>query len=101
MDDAERWRWLMAQQHAGNLVEGRVVEALAGGLMVDVQGVRAFLPLSRIAGLFEHGYDQLAVRRTLETRIGQTIRVRLLEVSPPGPGGKGQLVADQKAASAP
>lgn len=63
-----------AQSQKRNL-QGKVLEMNKGGLIVEVEGTRGFLPNSQV------GFDLLAsLKIGLETLIGQTINVIVTEV---------------------
>jgi len=100
MTYADIWRLLGQLHDADDVVDGQVVQVVDGGLLVDVHGVRAILPLSRITGIWKYGHDDMVVQRALDEMLGTTIRVKLVEVSPPRANSKGRLVLDQKAAQA-
>lgn len=67
-------RFIQAQNHQSKL-QGKVTEVNKGGLIVEVSGVRGFLPNSQV------GFDLLAsLKIGLETLIGQIINVIVTEV---------------------
>ncbi|MGE5239166.1 MAG: 30S ribosomal protein S1 [Chloroflexota bacterium] len=68
------WEALTAAHAAGEEVTGTIVEKTKGGLLVNVKGVRAFLPSSQL--------DIKAVR-DLDPFIGQTLTLKILKLTPP------------------
>ncbi|MBI1953102.1 MAG: 30S ribosomal protein S1 [Candidatus Omnitrophica bacterium] len=68
---AKGWERLMASAKEGDLLEGRVVRKVKGGLMVDVGGVEAFLPASQV---FLRGFGNL------DSLVGQTMNVIIIKV---------------------
>lgn len=67
--EREAWRELEKAYASGEIIEAPVVEAVKGGLLLDV-GVRGFMPASQV----ERGYVE-----DLNAYVGQTLRVRVIE----------------------
>jgi small subunit ribosomal protein S1 len=68
------WEVLTAAHAAGKDVTGTVADKTKGGLLVNVMGIRAFLPSSQL--------DIKAVK-DLDPFIGQTFTLRILKLAPP------------------
>jgi len=79
--------WITAadKQDTGEVIEAEVREQNKGGLIVNVLGLRGFLPSSQV-GRTASG--------TLETLVGQRIPVKVLEVN----RKRNRLIVSQKAA---
>ena len=78
---AERgWRNLHQKFEAGETVEGDVVEHNKGGLVVNVEGVRGFVPLSQIAELRRGGPED-SVEARLEAMKGRTLLLKVIEMN--------------------
>ncbi len=78
---AERgWRDLQKQFEAGASVEGEVVDINKGGLVVNVEGVRGFVPLSQIADLRRGSPDE-PVEARLEVMKGRTLLLKVIEMN--------------------
>ena len=78
-DDFEAWSTLKSRQIAGELVQASTVAASDGGLVVEVDGLQWFLPISRIVGLSASGVepgDLAAVRRALRRESARLSRLR-------------------------
>lgn len=60
-------------QKRGQILTGRVVEANKGGLVVEVSGVRGFLPTSQMSP---------SLAGNVDGSIGKDIRVQVIEVDP-------------------
>ncbi len=69
-EEARNWGRLQELRRSGEIIEVPVVEAVKGGLVVDV-GMRGFIPASQV----ELGYVQ-----DLEKYVGLTLQVRVTEV---------------------
>jgi small subunit ribosomal protein S1 len=65
----QAWEDLVALQETGKVLEVRVSGANKGGVTVDVEGMRGFIPRSH-----------LAQRDNIESLIGQSLTVNFLEV---------------------
>lgn len=69
-DEQEAWARLEAFLEDGTVIEAPVTDVVKGGLVVDV-GLRGFVPASHVGRGFVSD---------LEPFLGQTIRVRLIEI---------------------
>jgi small subunit ribosomal protein S1 len=75
--------WAIAQKYFDTSVtfDAEVVDFNRGGLIVDIDGVRGFVPLSQIVGLrHEEAADQASDNR-LAALVGQSIPVKVLEIN--------------------
>ncbi len=71
-DDHIRWQQVLERYTEGCVVSGTIKEAVRGGLIVDVDGVQAFLPGSQL--------DVTPVRE-LTPYIGQTYDFKVIKIS--------------------
>ncbi len=71
-DDQIRWQQVLERYTEGCVVSGTIKEAVRGGLIVDVDGVQAFLPGSQL--------DVTPVRE-LTPYIGQTYDFKVIKIS--------------------
>ena len=71
--------WLDLQEHLknGDSVTARVVEQNRGGVVVNYQGIRGFVPFSQLTPMPNETRDQL-----LAERMGQEYPFQILEVEP-------------------
>jgi len=67
-------KWQLAYDAFRNkkLLEGKVLQALRGGLVVDCDGIRGFIPASQVAKRPEISLDSF---------VGQTLPVKVIEVN--------------------
>ncbi|MBN1557933.1 MAG: 30S ribosomal protein S1 [Lentisphaerae bacterium] len=72
-DQKLRWERVLEHYNEGSVVQGTVKTRVRGGLIVDVDGVDAFLPGSQI--------DVSPVYNT-EPYVGQTFEFKVLKISP-------------------
>lgn len=79
--------WLVAaqKQESGEVMEAEVREQNKGGLIVNVLGLRGFLPSSQVGRAYSGSLEQL---------VGQRIPVKVLEVN----RKRNRLIVSQKAA---
>jgi len=78
------WDELQRVFDDGDVVEIMPYDANRGGLLVELEGIRGFLPVSQLAaGHYPRvsGADKDEILQKLNALIGQTLRVRILDVS--------------------
>ena len=78
------WEALMAKHEAGEYVVGVGKESVKGGLICDVEGVRAFVPASQLA---QHYVEKIG------EFVGKEMRLKIIEVDEK----KKRIVASRKA----
>lgn len=72
------WRLLQTLYESGESFEGEVTGFNKGGLLVNVEGVAAFVPLSQLVGLRPERSDTGA---GLQTAVGRTLRLKVIELN--------------------
>lgn len=78
------WDELQRMFDAGDIVEVTPYDANRGGLLVELEGIRGFLPVSQLAaGHYPRvsGADKDEILQKLNALIGKPIRSRILDVS--------------------
>lgn len=78
------WDELQRISEAGETVEVQAYDANRGGLLIELEGIRGFLPVSQLSP--EHyprvsGADKDEILQKLNQLIKETLKVRLLDVS--------------------
>lgn len=76
------WDEIIVKLDAGEIVEVQPFDANRGGLLVEYEGIRGFLPVSQLSA--EHyprvgSSDKDEILQRLNSLVGQTIRVRILD----------------------
>ena len=71
-DKIKIWEQIAKAYDSNEVVEGKVVAKIKGGLTIDSNGVKAFLPGSQI---------DLRPVRNLDSLLGQTLRMRILKMN--------------------
>lgn len=79
------WVKAQEQQETGEMVDAEVREQNKGGLIVNVLGLRGFLPTSQVSRTYSSNLQEL---------VGQRIGVKILEVN----RKRNRLIVSQKAA---
>jgi len=78
------WDELQRVFEAGEIIEVNAYDANRGGLLVELEGIRGFLPVSQLAaGHYPRvsGADKDEILQKLNALTNQPIRVRILDVS--------------------
>lgn len=76
------WEEVSAKQESGDVIEVAPYDANRGGLLVEYEGVRGFLPVSQLSA--EHyprvgSSDKDEILQRLNALVGQTLKVRILD----------------------
>ncbi|MGB9723988.1 MAG: 30S ribosomal protein S1 [Chloroflexia bacterium] len=73
------WRWLEEVHSEGRLIEAPVDGYNKGGLLVNLRGIRGFVPISQIAGIApgQRGHCQ----EVLAQMVGQTLPLKVIEIN--------------------
>ena len=80
----KNWEEIVAKQEAGEYVEGIGKEAVKGGLLADVLGVRTFIPASQLSMRYVEKIDAF---------VGQEMKLKIIEIDK----AKKRIVASRKA----
>ena len=78
------WEEIVAKQEAGEFVEGVGKEAVKGGLLADVAGIRTFIPASQLSLRYVEKIDEF---------VGQPMTLKIIEIDK----AKKRIVASRKA----
>lgn len=76
------WEEVAAKMEAGEIIEVSPYDANRGGMLVEYEGVRGFLPVSQLSA--EHyprvgSADKDEILARLNALVGQTLKVRILD----------------------
>ena len=74
------WRLLQRYYEEATSFEGEVTGYNKGGLLVDVEGVQAFVPLSQLVGGRVERNEE-AGDRGLATWVGKSLRLKVIEIN--------------------
>ena len=78
------WEEICAKEEAGEFVEGVGKEAVKGGLLADVAGIRTFIPASQLSLRYVEKIDEF---------VGQEMTLKIIEIDK----AKKRIVASRKA----
>ncbi len=78
------WEEIVAKQEAGEFVDGVGKEAVKGGLLADVMGIRTFIPASQLSLRYVEKIDEF---------VGQPMTLKIIEIDKT----KKRIVASRKA----
>jgi small subunit ribosomal protein S1 len=73
------WRTLQTLFESGESFEGEVTGFNKGGLLVNVEGVAAFVPLSQLVGLRPERTDTTGAG--LQAAVGKSLRLKVIELN--------------------
>ncbi len=71
-DYVKKWQELKSKFERVEIVQGLVVKAIKGGLLIDIDGITAFLPQSQIG---------LRKGETVESFVNKTLEFHILEIN--------------------
>jgi small subunit ribosomal protein S1 len=90
------WEKLKDLKEKKEAIEVKIKKANKGGLMADIHGIQAFLPVSQLSAehypRFEDA-DPVKIAKALQKFIGETLKVRVIDLDPK----KGKLIISEKA----
>lgn len=91
------WDDLFAKQAAEEPVDVKIIDANKGGLLISINGISGFLPVSQLA--YDHyprvdGGDKTKILGRLKEYTGETFRVAIINVS----REENKLIVSEKAA---
>lgn len=73
VDTDANWSLIVDAAESGEIMEGRITEAVKGGVIISLKGVRVFIPAS-LTGVPKDG--------DLASIVGTTQRVKVIEIKP-------------------
>ncbi len=83
--EEKRWVKLKALRDSGEALDLTVAEANRGGLMMELEGIKGFLPASQLS-LKNYprveGGDKERILQELQKLTGQTLRVKVIDLDP-------------------
>lgn len=83
--EERRWVDLKKLKQDGSVLELPVLEANRGGLMLEAKGIKGFLPASQLSSKNYprvDGGDKERVYQELQKLVGQSLKVKVLDVDP-------------------
>ena len=74
VDSEQNWYGIVAKCESGEVVEGKIVEVVKGGLIISIDSVRVFIPASLSGVAKEAGPE------ALQALVGTTQKVKIIEI---------------------
>ncbi len=77
-----QWRIAQEQYERGDLLEAKVIDFNKGGLIVDLDGIRGFVPISQILNLKrEDTADSAETNAKLQAMVGRELQLKIIEIN--------------------
>ncbi|HEX8731987.1 MAG TPA: 30S ribosomal protein S1, partial [Ktedonobacterales bacterium] len=77
-----QWRIAQEQFDRGELLEAEVIDHNKGGLIVNLDGIRGFVPISQILNLRrEDSSDNAETQAKLQSMVGRKLQLKIIEIN--------------------
>ncbi|HEV2238277.1 MAG TPA: S1 RNA-binding domain-containing protein [Ktedonobacterales bacterium] len=77
-----QWRIAQEQYERGDLLEAEVIDHNKGGLIVNLEGIRGFVPISQIMNLKrEDTADNAETQTKLQGMVGRKLQLKIIEIN--------------------
>jgi small subunit ribosomal protein S1 len=77
-----QWRIAQEQYERGELLEAEVIDHNKGGLIVNLEGIRGFVPISQILNLKrEDTADNAETQNKLQSMVGRRLQLKIIEIN--------------------
>ncbi|WIG60528.1 MAG: SSU ribosomal protein S1p [Ktedonobacterales bacterium] len=77
-----QWRIAQEQYERGQLLEAEVIDFNKGGLIVNLEGIRGFVPISQIQNLRrEDTADSAETQTKLQNMVGRRLQLKIIEIN--------------------
>ena len=77
-----QWRIAQEQYERGELLEAEVIDYNKGGLIVNLEGIRGFVPISQILNLKrEDTADNAETQQKLSGMVGRRLQLKIIEIN--------------------
>lgn len=82
--EERKWQVLKEKMETGEIIEAKVLKANKGGLMIEVNGIEAFMPVSQLSS--EHyprveGGDKQKILQVLNQLVNQKIKLKIIDLN--------------------
>lgn len=95
--EEKKWEALKEKMEKGEIIEASVLKANKGGLMIEVNGIEAFMPVSQLSSKHYprvEGADKQKILQELNKLINQKIKLKIIDLNPQ----EKKLIVSEKAA---
>jgi small subunit ribosomal protein S1 len=77
-----QWRVAQEMYERGDIIDAEVIESNKGGLIVNLSGVRGFVPISQIMNLKrEDSADNAETQAKLQAMVSKTLKLKIIEIN--------------------
>ncbi len=83
--EEKKWQTIKEKLDNGEIIEAKVVKANKGGLMIDIDGTEAFMPVSQLSSVHYprvEGANKQKILLELNKLIGQTLKLKIIDLDP-------------------
>lgn len=81
--EEKKWQFLKEKMENGEIIEAEVLKANKGGLMIEVNGVEAFMPVSQLSSSHYprvEGGDKQKILQALNKLINKKIKLKIIDL---------------------
>lgn len=81
--EEKKWQWLQEKMEKREIIEANVLKANKGGLMVEVNNIEAFMPVSQLSASHYprvEGGDKQKILSALNDLLGKTIKLKIIDL---------------------
>ncbi len=82
--EEKTWQALREKMERNEIIDTLITKANKGGLMVEIEGAEAFMPVSQLSSIHYprvEGGDKTKILSELNKLIGQTIKTKIIDVN--------------------
>jgi small subunit ribosomal protein S1 len=83
--EEKTWQTIREKMEKGEIIEALVLKANKGGLMIKIDDIEAFMPVSQLSSSHYprvEGGDKIKILGELNKLIGETIGVKIIDLNP-------------------
>jgi small subunit ribosomal protein S1 len=83
--EEKNWQTFREKMEQGEIIEANVLKANKGGLMVEIHGVEAFMPVSQLSPSHYprvEGGDKQKILQALNQLVSKTIKLKIIDLDP-------------------
>ncbi|HEX9070227.1 MAG TPA: S1 RNA-binding domain-containing protein, partial [Ktedonobacterales bacterium] len=78
----KQWRAAAEQADRGEIIEAEVIDHNKGGLIVNLEGIRGFVPISQILNLRrDETVDSAETQNKLQAMVGRKLQLKIIEIN--------------------
>ncbi len=81
--EERKWQGLKEKMEKGEIIEANVLKANKGGLMIEINGIEAFMPVSQLSSVHYprvEGGDKQKILQELNKLVSKTIKLKIIDL---------------------